>query len=99
MHNFDLLSADVENTENLNVDYYIKGLALYFYRVYSLSKQKHAMRRGMKKLQSLKVINYMARLIDLNEYLVSFPGANLADKIGITELNEIILNRMPNHWS
>ena len=28
---FGLLSADVENTETLNVDYYIKGLALYFY--------------------------------------------------------------------
>ena len=26
----DLLSADVENTETLNVDYYIKGLAFYF---------------------------------------------------------------------
>ena len=30
LRHFDLLSADVENTENLNVDYYIKGLALYF---------------------------------------------------------------------
>ena len=26
---FDLLSANMENTESLNVDYYIKGLALY----------------------------------------------------------------------
>ena len=26
---FELLSADVENMETLNVDYYIKGLALY----------------------------------------------------------------------
>ena len=30
LRQFDLLSADVENTETLNVDYYIKGLALYF---------------------------------------------------------------------
>ena len=30
LRNFDLLSAGVENTETLNVDYYIKGLALYF---------------------------------------------------------------------
>ena len=27
---FDLLSSEVENKETLNVDYYIKGLALYF---------------------------------------------------------------------
>ena len=33
---FELLSTNVENTENLNVDYYIKGLALNFYPVNSL---------------------------------------------------------------
>ena len=31
LHQFDLLSSDVENTETLNVDYYIEGLVLYFY--------------------------------------------------------------------
>ena len=30
LRQFDLLYADVENTESLNVDYHIKGLALYF---------------------------------------------------------------------
>ena len=30
LRQFDLLSSNVENTETLNVDYYIKGLALYF---------------------------------------------------------------------
>ena len=30
LHQVDLLYADVENTEILNVEYYIKGLALYF---------------------------------------------------------------------
>ena len=29
LRQFDLLYADIENTETLNVDYYIKGLALY----------------------------------------------------------------------
>ena len=46
---FDLLSTDMENTETLNVDYYIKGLALYFPPLNFLSKQRRAMRRGMKK--------------------------------------------------
>ena len=41
----------------------------------------------------------MAHLIDLNKYLASFPGATLADKIDVTEFNEIILNRTPNSWS
>ena len=35
-------------------------------------------------------------MIDLNEYLASFLGDTLDDKIGVTELNEIILNIMPN---
>ena len=41
----------------------------------------------------------MARLIDLNKYLDSFPGSTLSDTIGVTELNKIILNSMPNSWS
>ena len=39
------------------------------------------------------------RLIYLNEYLASFPGATMADKMGVTELNEILLNSMPKIWS
>ena len=36
--------------------------------------------------------------IDLNEYFASFPGVKLTDKIGMTELNRILLNSMPNSW-
>ena len=47
---------------------------------------------------SLKVRRYAARLIDLNGYLAYFPGATMADKMGITELIEILLNSIPNSW-
>ena len=40
LRHFYVLSADVENTETLNLDYYIKGLALYFFPVNSLSTTK-----------------------------------------------------------
>ena len=30
LHQFDLFSTDVDNTETLNVNYYITGLGLYF---------------------------------------------------------------------
>ena len=56
------------------------------------------MRRGMKKPHSLKLRCYAARLIDMNEYLASFPEECLADKIGVTELNDNIINIMPNSW-
>ena len=89
---FDLLSDDVKNTETpLDVDYLLNGLAWYFPPVNSLSKQNLAMRRCMNKACSLKVSRYGAHLIDLNEYFASFTQATMADKIGITELNEILI--------
>ena len=48
---------------------------------------------------SLKVRRHATRLIDLNEYLSSFPGATFDDKIYVTKTNEILLNSMPNIWS
>ena len=57
------------------------------------------MRRGMKKLWSLTVRHYGANLIELKEYLVSFPGANLTDKIGVTESNKRLLKSVPTRWS
>ena len=57
------------------------------------------MRFKMKTTRSLKVRRYVPCLIDMNEYLVSFPGSTLAQKIDVTELNDIILNSMPNSLS
>ena len=49
-HHFELLSTDIENIETLNVDYCIKGLALYFFPVNSFSK-KRVTCRVMKNAQ------------------------------------------------
>ena len=78
---FELLSNDAKNTETpLYVDYLLKVSAWYFPPINTLSKQKREMRRCMKNPRSLKVKRYSACLIDLNEYLVSFPGATMAEK-------------------
>ena len=66
------------------MDYLFKGLAWYFFAVDLLPKQNHAMRRCMKKTRSLKVRLFAARLIYLNDYLASFTGVNMTDKIGVT---------------
>ena len=87
LRQFDSFSTDVEGTETLNVDYIIRGLSHYFLPVNLLSKQKYAMRLGMKKTLSLTARRYAARLIYLKKYLVSFPGATLNHKIGVTTLN------------
>ena len=57
------------------------------------------MRRRMETPHSLKVRLYALHSIDLNEYLDSFLGATLADKIDVTELNDIFENIMTNSWS
>ena len=50
-------------------------------------------------MRSLNVRHYVLHLIGQNEYLVSFPGATLNDNIGVTKLNEILLNSMHNSQS
>ena len=51
-----------------------------------------------EKPQSLKVRRYAACKIYLNHYLASFPGATMADKIGVNEINGIVLKIMHNSW-
>ena len=48
------------------------------------------MRRRMRKTRKLKVRLYSARMTDLNDYLAALTGAKESDKIGDTELNEIL---------
>ena len=61
LRQFDLMSADVKNTDTfLTVDYPLKGLAWYFFPVKYISKQNHAMRRCILKKYRLKVRRYAA---------------------------------------
>ena len=47
----------------------------------------------------VKVRCYAACLIDINENLATFPGEKASDNIDGMELNEILLNSIPNGWS
>ena len=96
---FGSLLAEVESTNPLTTEDIILGLGAYFFPVNSLSKQKRVMRRGVRKPRVLKLRCYAARLIYLDDYLDSFTGGNLTEKIGLTELNEVLLNSMTNIWS
>ena len=52
----------------------------------------------MRKPRELKVRHYVDSLIGLNKYLSLFPGVNMADKIGVTDIKEIFFNIIPNSW-
>ena len=54
LRQFDLLSAEVESAKPLTTEDIILGLGVYFPPVRLLSKQKHAMRRGMRNPSGLK---------------------------------------------
>ena len=49
--------------------------------------------------RELKARLYAAHIIELNEYLSIFPVEKASRKIVERELNEIILNNIPNLWS
>ena len=51
---------------------------------------------GMKNLCGLKVRQYTDCMIYLNKYLYVFPGEKASDKTCETELDEFLLNIMPN---
>ena len=96
MRLFDLLSADVKGTEILNLDYTIRGSSQYPTLPCKFTVKAEARNAPWNKQpHSLTVRRYAALLIDLNEYLESFPGATLTDKIGLNKLNEILPNSMP----
>ena len=52
-----------------------------------LSKQKRAIRRGMRKSHGLKVRHYAAILIDLYKYLDVLPGSKASENNCVTVLN------------
>ena len=56
------------------------------------------MHHKMKKTCALTARRYVARLIDINEYWVYYPGETLNDNIGVVKLNEISLNSMHKIW-
>ena len=90
------MSDEVESSIPVNLAYIILGFGTYFFPVNVLSKQKHDMHHRMRDPLGLKVIHYAAHLVDLNDYLAMFHGENISDKNCVTELNENLLNGMPN---
>ena len=99
LRQFGMLSDCVESGTPLTVEAVILGLGTYPPPVNSLSKQNRAMCRGMSKPHRSKVRRYAAHLIKLNDYLDSFPWANMNTKIGMTQHNLYIQNSMPNGYS
>ena len=100
LYQFDTQCAQVGSTTISYLNRFILGLGMYFFfPVNNLSKQECAMRQGVSKPRELKVRRYAAHLIDINDYLATFPEAKESNNIVEKELNEILLNSMKNVWN
>ena len=73
LYQFDTLCAQVVSTTISHLNCIILGLGTYFFTVNVLSNKKHGMRRRMSNSRKLKLRQHAAYLIDINEYLDSFP--------------------------
>ena len=95
---FDILCAKFVSTTMAHLNWVILGLGPWFFPVKAFSKQTSSMRRGMRESHELELRCYAYYIIYINYYLASFPWEKSIDKIGDTELNEIVYNSMPNIW-
>ena len=89
LRQFDMLSDELGSATQVWVP---------TFSIRAMSKQKRAIRHGIRKPRSLKVRCYAARLIGLEEYLTMLPGANIRENNCVTELNGFLLNIMTNRW-
>ena len=95
---FDLLSDYVEIANPLTAEAIFRISCILFHWIF-VYKQKHKMLCRTRNPRGLKVRRYGTCLVDLNEYLALFHGAKLIEKNGITELNKVDFNSMPNSCS
>ena len=84
---------------NTHLKFIQEGLLSYFFTINALSKQKREMRRAMHKPQDIPFKCFSTRITELNNYLPLFLRYSTTKKIPPEELNEILLNAVPNGWA
>ena len=87
LQEFYELASHNSGTNNAHLKFIQEGLLDYFLPVNSLSKQKRAMRRAIHKPRDIPSKCFVARLMELNNYLPIFPGYSAAKKILPEDLN------------
>ena len=55
--------------------------------------------RTMRKPKDIAFKRFAARLTELNNYLLLFPGSSATKKIRPEELKDILLHAIPNVWA
>ena len=93
LHQFDLLFENIGSSTPLTLEAIILVFCAYiFFCLYAVKAKVHNAPQNEEAAQN-KSKTYTARLVDLNKYLDSFPGARIIDKIVVTKLNRILLDQ------
>ena len=90
------ISAEDLSENNANLDQALKAVTADVFPTNALAQQKWAMRRLIRKPLNMKVTHLLARLTELNDQLVQYPGATEESKMSDDELKEIIEFAIPN---
>ena len=80
-------------------DLCMADLAIYVFPIRALQIQKRFMRRNMRKSPYVKMKEYMARVKELNNYLLMFPNYVNGNELHEDELLEIYEYGIPKTWS
>ena len=96
---FNELASHKSGTTNSHLKHIKEGLLGYIFPINALYKQKRAVRRAMRKSQSLLFKFLAARLTEINNYLPLLPGSSESQNMAPEELNEILLHVVTNRWT
>ena len=99
LREFDELQSQNSGSTNNHLKLIQEVLLEYFTPINSISKQKHTMRRTMRKPRSINFKRFAARLMEISNFLLLSPGLDVSKKITHEELNEILLHAVPNAWA
>ena len=86
-----------ENENGVNIVF--QNLSDYIFPKKALRYQKRYMRRFIRKPKEVKIKDYVARMQQINEYLVQFPPGNEDQKLPDDELLDILEFAIPNSWT
>lgn len=94
-------AAGAETETNPRFDKALQGLIKHVFPAKAYLNQKRYMTRFLKKPRDLPVREFMARLLELNEYFKFFPpteGNEEPKKLSQEEIMDIAEYAMPNNW-
>jgi hypothetical protein len=76
----------------------MQGLTTYFLPTHALSTQKRFMRRYLLKPRGSKIREFIARLHELNAYLIQFPPFAANQQFSDEEIAELLEHSLPASW-